>query len=82
VITTDVEKIIEAFPGVEEREFLFEMVEPEMFESKEVLNHHNQEELTDIEDLESWTNMMGRQKRRVEFITKLHVYLGGSLPDD
>ena len=73
--------VIRAFT-LEEREFLLEMVEPELSESVSTLAGHNTEELVDMEDLESWTNTMGRQKRRLDFIKQLHGCLERSLPDD
>lgn len=67
---------------LEEREFLLEMVEPTLGESESTLASHNTEVLDDMEDLESWTNTMGRQKRRLDFIKQLHGCLERSLPDD
>lgn len=61
----------------EEREFLLEMVEPEMVEGKETLAHHQTEALIDVDDIEAFTNNVGRQKRRMEFLEKLYKALEG-----
>jgi hypothetical protein len=63
----------------EEREFLFEMVEPELHEGTTTLKAHDEEELVDVEDVEAWTNTMGRQNRRMTFLTELKKHLEGSL---
>jgi hypothetical protein len=81
VVKLDVDKLLEAF-NLEEREFLFEMVEPEKFESQATLQTYQQEELVDVSDIEDFANLMGRQQRRIAFINALHKFLGGVLTDD
>lgn len=75
-------KLIYAFPNVEEREFLFEMVEPALQEGKLTLQVHQEEALTDVEDIEAFTNNMGRQNRRMDFLQKLYNALERSLPGE
>lgn len=81
MVKTNAAKIVEAFPGQEEREFLFEMVEPELVESKETLEGHSGEELVDVDDIEAYSNIMGRQNRRIDFLRKLFNCLERSLSD-
>lgn len=68
----DVVRLRQVIGTEEELEFLFEMVEPELHESKATLEHHRQEELVDVEDIEAFTNNMGRQGRRLVFIQALY----------
>lgn len=82
MVATDIAALVQAFPNEEEREFLLEMVTPELHESAEVLDTHNREELSNVDDLEVWTNIMGRQNRRLKFIRTLYECLEGSLPND
>lgn len=78
MVKTDILQMLGAF-SEEEREFLFEMVEPALHESDVTLKAHNQEELFDVEDLEDWTNIMGRQGRRIYFMQKLFQALQENL---
>ena len=82
MVKTDAEKLLEVFATGEEREFLLEMLEPEMHEGTETLQQHHQETLLDVDDIEAYTNMVGRQKRRLDFIGALYSCLEGSKPDD
>jgi hypothetical protein len=76
----DYMELIDAFEQ-EEREFLFEMVEPTLDDSYKTLREHNGEELSDVEDVEAWSNIMGRQKRRIAFMEELKMWLERSLGD-
>lgn len=78
MVKTDILQMLGAF-SEEEREFLFEMVEPALHESDVTLKSHSQEELFDVEDLEDWTNIMGRQGRRIYFMQKLFQALQENL---
>lgn len=62
----------------EEREFLFEMVEPELEEGKATLEGHQTETLIDVDDIEAFMNNVTRQQRRIEFLRKLYEALEGS----
>lgn len=81
MVRTDVEQFIKAFPLEEEREFLFEMVEPALHESDAALKYHEDETVTDVEEMEDWTNIMGRQNRRIVFLKKMYNILERSLND-
>jgi len=65
----------------EEVEFLLEMVEPELHEGKQTLQIHQEEELVDVDDIESFMNNMGRQERRMKFLTELRKALERSNSD-
>jgi hypothetical protein len=65
----------------EEVEFLLEMVEPEMQEGKQTLAIHQQEELVDVDDIETYMNNMSRQERRMKFLTELRKALERSNSD-
>lgn len=59
----------------EQLEFLKEMIEPEIVEGEETLKGHQEETLVDVDDIEAYTNNMGRQKRRMEFLRRMHASL-------
>jgi hypothetical protein len=80
VVKTDVTGIVKALRQ-EEREFLFEMVEPELAESATTLDGHSGEELLCVDDIEAYSNIMGRQKRRIDFLQQLYNCLERSFND-
>lgn len=65
----------------EEREFLMEMLEPEIDEGKAALTYHQGELLESVDDIEAFMNNMNRQQRRMTFITNLYKVLEGSNSD-
>lgn len=81
MVQTDSSRILEAFPEGEHREFLVEMLVPEMDEGQLTLEDHQAEELFDVDDIEAFSNNMGRQKRRMAFIRELHTILERSNSD-
>jgi hypothetical protein len=81
VVKTDIYRLLAAFPDSEHREFLMEMLEPEMYEGRQTLLIHQEEELETVDDIEAFMNNMGRQKRRMVFLEGLYKLLEGSLDD-
>lgn len=59
----------------EEREFLKEMLEPEMHQGKLTLEYHQGEALESVDDIEAFMNNMSRQQRRMKFIAELYKVL-------
>lgn len=81
VIQTDEHYLHLTFGTEEEREFLMEMLEPEMHEGRQTLQIHQEEELESVDDIEMFSNNMSRQQRRMTFLQKLYQALEGSNSD-